>query len=295
MDYHRKQSEFENTQTSPPSYTPTLYGFQSPLETPRENKKQLLNVFLSGGVPTQQFSPLESRSLGRGETNLKRTSNSSKSEDYVPSTLLKTKEKWSTERNTPKGRAPPRHSLLEESETNTGSASKDFLFRTVASPQWSNQVETAESTMSPRSEGSSCWVTVFGFGPSLQAAVLREFRNYGEIIRYIPGKGNWMHICYRTSLQAQMAVGKRIHMVGATTMVGAIPCIEQEIGREDSSLSPGDKGNVSDDRYMQNHGYNISTQYQDLRSQTKNLYMDAPRPAGGFLETLRNIFNYWNQ
>ncbi|GJD12954.1 Nucleoporin NUP53 [Galdieria sulphuraria] len=196
MDYQR-QSEFENARTSPVR-TPVQYGFQSPVETPRENKKQLLNVFLTGGLPTQQFSPLESRSLVRGETSVKRTSNSGRNEDYVPPTQLKTKDKWSADRNTPKGRAPPRYSLLEESETNSGSASKDLSFRTVASPQLRNQFERTEPSLSPRSEGTSCWVTVFGFGPSLQAAVLREFRNYGEI--------------------AQMATGKRIHMVAATTM-----------------------------------------------------------------------------
>ncbi|EME32558.1 uncharacterized protein Gasu_03300 [Galdieria sulphuraria] len=293
MDYQR-QSEFENARTSPVR-TPVQYGFQSPVETPRENKKQLLNVFLTGGLPTQQFSPLESRSLVRGETSVKRTSNSGRNEDYVPPTQLKTKDKWSADRNTPKGRAPPRYSLLEESETNSGSASKDLSFRTVASPQLRNQFERTEPSLSPRSEGTSCWVTVFGFGPSLQAAVLREFRNYGEIVRYIPGKGNWMHICYRTLLQAQMATGKRIHMVAATTMVGAIPCSEQEILREESISTPADKGSVSKTRYISNFGNNIGTQYHDFHSQTSSLYMDAPRPAAGFLETLRNIFNYWSQ
>ncbi|KAK4524697.1 hypothetical protein GAYE_SCF05G2600 [Galdieria yellowstonensis] len=265
---------------------------QSPMETPRENRKQLLNVFLSGGVPTQpQSTPLEPRSGGWGETGWKRPSFSDKKEDSVPSTAFKTKEKWSIDRHTPKGRAPPRHSLLEEeSETNSGSASKDFSFRSVSSPQLRTPLETNESVSSPRS--TSCWVTVFGFGPSLQTAVLREFRNYGEIVKYIPGKGNWMHICYATPLQAQIALGKRIHMVGSTTMVGAVPCVEQDIVREESSLSPGDTGNVSNSRHMQPLGSSIG--YQNVLAKNQ-LYTDAPRPATGFLETLRNIFTYWNQ
>ncbi|GJD12956.1 Nucleoporin NUP53 [Galdieria sulphuraria] len=254
MDYQR-QSEFENARTSPVR-TPVQYGFQSPVETPRENKKQLLNVFLTGGLPTQQFSPLESRSLVRGETSVKRTSNSGRNEDYVPPTQLKTKDKWSADRNTPKGRAPPRYSLLEESETNSGSASKDLSFRTVASPQLRNQFERTEPSLSPRSEGTSCWVTVFGFGPSLQAAVLREFRNYGEINFVAGTNGNWK---------------------------------ENSYGRCDYD----DKGSVSKTRYISNFGNNIGTQYHDFHSQTSSLYMDAPRPAAGFLETLRNIFNYW--
>uniref|UniRef100_A0A7S1XBP0 RRM Nup35-type domain-containing protein n=1 Tax=Compsopogon caeruleus TaxID=31354 RepID=A0A7S1XBP0_9RHOD len=43
-------------------------------------------------------------------------------------------------------------------------------------------------------DGEGCWITVFGFGSAMQSVVLREFRAHGEIVRHIPGKGNWIHI-----------------------------------------------------------------------------------------------------
>lgn len=53
----------------------------------------------------------------------------------------------------------------------------------------------------PQSDGgdsSDRWITVFGYGPSMQSLVLREFRNYGDIVRHVNGKGNWMHILVST-------------------------------------------------------------------------------------------------
>lgn len=71
--------------------------------------------------------------------------------------------------------------------------------------------------------------------------MLREFRRHGEIVRTVAGKGNWVHILYRTPLQAQVALYKpwRI-LAGTETMVGTVCCTEPHVAKEqDESIERG--------------------------------------------------------
>jgi len=70
------------------------------------------------------------------------------------------------------------------------------------------------------------WVTVFGFSVDNSSFVLRQFQKYGNIVRYVPGEGNWIHIQYETKFQAQKALTKNGKILDRRLMVGVSPCLD---------------------------------------------------------------------
>lgn len=77
--------------------------------------------------------------------------------------------------------------------------------------------------------GADRWITVFGFPAAMEGTVLKEFKRHGEVLRTMPGRGNWLHILYRTSSQAQVALHRPWRLVaGGTIMVGATDCTEPD-------------------------------------------------------------------
>jgi hypothetical protein len=92
----------------------------------------------------------------------------------------------------------------------------------------------ATSTGSGADESSSNvsagrWVTVFGFAPVMTEVVLQHFHSCGEIIRvrHAPNQGNWMHIMFQTTLQAQKALGKSGKVIQGNLMIGVVPCTDE--------------------------------------------------------------------
>eukprot|EP00871_Galdieria_phlegrea_P005637 jgi/Galph1/6074/GphlegSOOS_G4740.1 len=262
----------------PSPYTPAQHNYPSPLETPRENRKQLMNVFLSGGGVPQQPSgtSTDGRFTPRGDISIRRPWSGSQktSDERSLYSVTKSKESKQTDSALRKGRAPPRTSLLEDSEQTSDTSTKEYFVRSPVSPEIRNfQGNTEEHLFSPREDSSNTWITVFGFGPSLQAAVLREFRNYGDIVNYIPGKGNWLHLCYKTPLQAQIALGKRIHTIGSSMIVGSVPCIEPDLVRGDSVWS------LSNSREEEKGVQTSISRLHGQATTAHNLFVDGPRPA----------------
>lgn len=77
------------------------------------------------------------------------------------------------------------------------------------------------------------WITVFGFARDMESQALREFRRHGDIVRTVPGKGNWVHLLYRTPLQAQVALYKPWRVLAGTDiMVGAVACTEPTVAMD---------------------------------------------------------------
>ncbi|KAL9979201.1 hypothetical protein ACROYT_G016830 [Oculina patagonica] len=74
-----------------------------------------------------------------------------------------------------------------------------------------------------------CWVTVFGFPPAASSFVLQQFSQYGNIVKSVASKGNWMHLQYQSKLQAKKALSKNGKVYGSDIMVGVMPCIEKGI------------------------------------------------------------------
>lgn len=82
---------------------------------------------------------------------------------------------------------------------------------TSASRTRFNLPSPAGSMGTPDAETADRWVTVFGFGQSMQSLILREFRNHGEIVRHVSGKGNWMHILVSFTSQDLPCCGVQSH------------------------------------------------------------------------------------
>jgi hypothetical protein len=74
------------------------------------------------------------------------------------------------------------------------------------------------------------WITVFGFPAAMEALVLRDLRRHGEVVRTLNGRGNWMHVMYRTPMQASVAAHRPWRLIaGGSTMVGVTWCTEPEL------------------------------------------------------------------
>lgn len=140
-------------------------------------------------------------------------------------------------------RMPPNRSLIDSGSpsvlnlrtpsatpSGTAAATPGSFARTSA--RYSTPAGAASGLQSD-APGSDRCVTVFGFPPDLESQTLREFRRHGDILRTIPGRGNWVHLLYRTPLQAQIALYKpwRI-LAGTEVMVGVVPCTEPDVAKD---------------------------------------------------------------
>jgi len=74
-----------------------------------------------------------------------------------------------------------------------------------------------------------CWVTVFGFPPAASSFILQQFSQYGNIVKSVTSKGNWIHLHYQSKLQAKKALSKNGKIYGSDIMVGVVPCIEKGV------------------------------------------------------------------
>jgi len=71
------------------------------------------------------------------------------------------------------------------------------------------------------------WITVFGFTSSATAFILKQFRQYGVILQHVTNQdgGNWVHIQYKTKIQARKALSKNGKIYEGKIMIGVVPCI----------------------------------------------------------------------
>jgi len=72
------------------------------------------------------------------------------------------------------------------------------------------------------------WITVFGFPAAAESFILRQFRQYGIILQYDsqPTQSNWLHIQYKTKLQARKALSKNGKIIQGQIMIGVVPCVK---------------------------------------------------------------------
>jgi len=70
------------------------------------------------------------------------------------------------------------------------------------------------------------WVTVFGFPQNYISIVTKYFGDCGEIVkqRYAENQGNWIHLLFRTKLEAEKALGKNGKIIDSklNIMIGVI-------------------------------------------------------------------------
>ncbi|KAA8493901.1 Nucleoporin NUP53 [Porphyridium purpureum] len=90
------------------------------------------------------------------------------------------------------------------------------------------------------------WVTVFGFPSDLVSGVLGEFRSYGDVLNCVsPPRGNWIHVRYRSRIEAQVALSKRVRLLFGDVMVGVCECTRTH---ELTGEAPMNGSMASDDR-----------------------------------------------
>ena len=75
------------------------------------------------------------------------------------------------------------------------------------------------------------WITVFGFPTAAESFILRQFRQYGIILQYVsqPTQSNWIHIQYKTKLQARKALSKNGKIIQGQIMIGVVPCVKDRL------------------------------------------------------------------
>ena len=142
----------------------------------------------------------------------------------------------STKSSTP-ARMPPSRSILDAGPPSVlavkspgGASTPRTPFSTTATVATTPLPGTPGLRSAPNMER---WITIFGFPPSLESSVLREFRRHGDVVRTMAGRGNWIHLMYATPVQAQVALYKPWRIVGGgSTMIGIVPCTEPEIAKD---------------------------------------------------------------
>jgi len=75
----------------------------------------------------------------------------------------------------------------------------------------------------------STWVTVFGFPPSKASYILKQFSKYGTILNHKITNGNFIHMQFKTRIQADKALSKNGKVFDSVLMIGVVECLEQNI------------------------------------------------------------------
>ncbi|XP_014813518.1 PREDICTED: nucleoporin NUP53-like [Calidris pugnax] len=86
-------------------------------------------------------------------------------------------------------------------------------------------------------QGHGRWVTVYGFPQASASYILHHFAQYGNILKHVMSTtGNWMHICYQTTLQARKALSSDGRYFGNCFRIGVEPC--RDIWLKGSPVEP---------------------------------------------------------
>jgi len=90
------------------------------------------------------------------------------------------------------------------------------------------------------------WITIFGFPSAAEAFIIRQFRQYGVIVNYIPQteNANWIHVQYSNRHQAKKALSKNGKIIDGNIMIGVIPCIVDPGQEEVASVDMTKFGNT---------------------------------------------------
>nr|CAD7204817.1 unnamed protein product [Timema douglasi] len=135
----------------------------------------------------------------------------------------------------------PRASALKR----TGPATQD-LFEVASASKVEAPSSDPASVLRPaaRSPGSVLWVTVFGFLPAMSSTILSHFSQLGTLVEYrVPPKGNWIHLKYGSPMECNKALSSNGLIVLENTMIGVVPCQDQEIledcSDKENRIEPG--------------------------------------------------------
>lgn len=83
-------------------------------------------------------------------------------------------------------------------------------------------------------------VVVFGLPADSVQNVLRKFQEFGDIVDYHVGQGNWMIIRYATPLQAEKALGQTSVLLSSNVLLGVMKLTSQLARRLNIQIRDGD-------------------------------------------------------
>ncbi|KAG1702037.1 Nucleoporin NUP35 [Nymphon striatum] len=130
--------------------------------------------------------------------------------------------------------------LSEMNQSASNSLQRSVLQETsILSPMRRTDIiipqDTRDILYSSIDNDESTWVTIYGFPPSAASFLLQQFSQYGTISKHkMPDKGNWMHVCYKSKLQAKKAISKNGKIIGGNMMVGVKLCVDVAFEKENS-------------------------------------------------------------
>lgn len=162
-----------------------------------------------------------------------------------------------------KGVAPPLATLMDElAMLDRHAGQSDRLSSNYSPPRNFSPVGMSlekshlplETSISPSSVDlttpttiTSAWVTVFGFPPQQTSLVLKQFSQFGTILTYCVagGNGNWVHINYKTLLEAKRALSRNGRVVCNNMMLGVLPCKISPCNELDQALLEGKQKSIA--------------------------------------------------
>eukprot|EP01122_Echinamoeba_exundans_P017196 TRINITY_DN8988_c0_g1_i1.p1 TRINITY_DN8988_c0_g1~~TRINITY_DN8988_c0_g1_i1.p1 ORF type:complete len:253 (-),score=48.10 TRINITY_DN8988_c0_g1_i1:157-915(-) len=192
-----------------------------PTQTPNQPRHLPAMIFSNSGIPGQAETTFQSPGYGLSTPSSTVASRYRSRQEPAPSPYRGPNPSAQKDIG-----GPPAQSLAAQMEPlHISDASQTAPSATPhrASTAGSNAEET------PASASAGRWVTVFGFAPVMTEVVLQHFHSCGEIIRvrHASNQGNWMHIMFQTTLQAQKALGKSGKIIQGNLMIGVVPCIDE--------------------------------------------------------------------
>ncbi|KJE91997.1 hypothetical protein CAOG_003038 [Capsaspora owczarzaki ATCC 30864] len=142
--------------------------------------------------------------------------------------------------------APPLESLYDDYDSavpfTAPSAAEAGFERSFAAHLPSDSID-ALSDIAPAEGDNSLdvWVTVFGFPPTAASLVLSYLEQCGDIVRHMmaPDGGNWMHVRFKSHLQAERAISRNRKVVARSIMLGVAPCEDRGVLAGDKSAAAG--------------------------------------------------------
>lgn len=152
------------------------------------------------------------------------------------------KPRFPVEKNDGKANGPP-VSALNSLFSPQSTPNRTFAgSATILHNESAHEIDSADMLQSPSQldpffqEGGEVsmdptWVTVFGFPNAAESFILRQFRQYGVILQFVSqhSQANWIHIQYKTKIQARKALSKNGKIIEGQIMIGVVPCVREPV------------------------------------------------------------------
>ena len=139
-------------------------------------------------------------------------------------------------------------------------------------------------------------VTVFGFPPEKASSIVSRFQRYGEIVRRVEGRGNWIHLQYKSKLHATMALNQNGKILDGV-MIGVQPGDSRiaELNDDESRRLDEDSLGMSSSRLNSSsmfHRRRPAGRNRLAPSRAQNIELPRKRKKSFCAKVMEYIFNW---